>query len=127
MFSKIVPAFSIENIATLGPLFLVAFVYEGLGLLLAWTVKQFFWVPHRFRHGIVMAGGWSNYADLRKPRHDCNGRSLTDVLALLHSHSGSHEHNFWSSVQLSYGSDSRCCLRIRIHLHIFLHPLPSWW
>ncbi len=35
-------------------------------MLIAWTVKQFFWVPHRFRYGILFAGGWSNYADLRK-------------------------------------------------------------
>ncbi|PSS37046.1 hypothetical protein PHLCEN_2v1085 [Hermanssonia centrifuga] len=50
-----------------GPLFLVAFIYEGMGLLLAWIVKQFFWVPHRFRYGILVAGGWGNYGDIRTP------------------------------------------------------------
>ncbi|KAI0685009.1 auxin efflux carrier [Cytidiella melzeri] len=64
MFSKIVPSFSTSNISTLGPLFLVGFIYEALGLLLAWTVKRFFWVPHRFRYGILAAGGWSNFGDI---------------------------------------------------------------
>ncbi|KAF7796059.1 hypothetical protein EIP86_007230 [Pleurotus ostreatoroseus] len=64
MFSKIVPAFSTSNIAALGPLFLVAFIYEAIGMVMAWAVKQFFWVPHRFRYGIYMAGTWANWADL---------------------------------------------------------------
>ena len=82
MFSKIVPSFSLDNINTLGepvsavpgtgadcdrlgPLFLVAFLYEAIGLAQAWIVKQFFWVPHRFRHGILVAGAFGNVGDLR--------------------------------------------------------------
>lgn len=67
MFSKIVPAFDASNIKALGkfyyymymtfltnphisgPLVLVAILYEIIGVVIAWTVKQFFWVPHRFR------------------------------------------------------------------------------
>ncbi|KAJ7471569.1 auxin efflux carrier transmembrane protein [Mycena galericulata] len=64
MFSKIVPAFTSQNISALGPLVLVAFIYEGMGLILAWLVSQVFWVPHRFRWGILVAGGWSNYGDI---------------------------------------------------------------
>ncbi|KAI0345662.1 auxin efflux carrier [Trametopsis cervina] len=64
MFSKIVPSFSTSNIGTLGPLFLVGIIYEVLGLALAWFVRQFFWVPHRFRYGLLAAGGWSNYGDI---------------------------------------------------------------
>ncbi|KAJ7438095.1 auxin efflux carrier transmembrane protein [Mycena galericulata] len=64
MFSKIVPAFTSQNISALGPLVLVAFIYEGMGLVLAWLVSQVFWVPHRFRWGILVAGGWSNYGDI---------------------------------------------------------------
>ncbi|KAJ3539554.1 hypothetical protein NM688_g6347 [Phlebia brevispora] len=64
MFSKIVPAFSTSNISALGPLFLVAIIYEAISMVMAWIVKQFFWVPHRFRYGIIMAGTWSNWADL---------------------------------------------------------------
>ncbi|KAJ7042178.1 auxin efflux carrier transmembrane protein [Mycena alexandri] len=64
MFSKIVPAFTSQNISALGPLVLVALLYEGMGMVLAWLVSQFFWVPHRFRWGILVAGGWGNYGDI---------------------------------------------------------------
>ncbi|KAH8111143.1 auxin efflux carrier [Phellopilus nigrolimitatus] len=64
MFSKIVPAFTSENISALGPLVLVGVTYELLGILLAWIIKQFFWVPHRFRYGILVAGGWGNVGDV---------------------------------------------------------------
>jgi predicted permease len=49
----------------LGPLILVAFIYEALGMLLAWIVSQIFWVPHQFRFGILVAGGWANIGDIR--------------------------------------------------------------
>ncbi|KAJ7606659.1 auxin efflux carrier [Roridomyces roridus] len=64
MFSKIVPAFTSQNISALGPLVLVAMIYEGMGIAQAWLVSQFFWVPHRFRWGILVAGGWGNYGDI---------------------------------------------------------------
>ncbi|KAJ6480348.1 auxin efflux carrier transmembrane protein [Mycena sanguinolenta] len=64
MFSKIVPAFTSQNISALGPLVLVALLYEGIGIILAWLVSQIFWVPHRFRWGILVAGGWGNYGDI---------------------------------------------------------------
>ncbi|KAJ7708205.1 auxin efflux carrier [Mycena rosella] len=64
MFSKIVPAFTSQNISALGPLVLVALLYEGMGILMAWLVSQVFWVPWRFRWGILVAGGWSNYGDI---------------------------------------------------------------
>lgn len=65
MFSKIVPAFTPQNIGNLGPIVAIAFIYEIIGFLFAWGVKQFFWVPHRFRNGILMAGTISNYSDIR--------------------------------------------------------------
>ncbi|KAF8206071.1 auxin efflux carrier [Mycena galopus ATCC 62051] len=64
MFSKIVPAFTSQNIGALGPLVLVALLYEGMGIVLAWLVSQIYWVPHRFRWGMLVAGGWSNYGDI---------------------------------------------------------------
>ncbi|CAA7268203.1 unnamed protein product [Cyclocybe aegerita] len=64
MFSKIVPAFTSENVSTLGPLVLVAIIYEIMGALLAVVIKQFFWVPHRFRNGIIVAGAWGNVGDI---------------------------------------------------------------
>ena len=65
MFSKIVPAFTAQNISALGPIVAIAFLYEAIGLLMAWLVKQFFWLPHRFRYGILCAGAVSNYSDIR--------------------------------------------------------------
>ncbi|KAK7688364.1 hypothetical protein QCA50_008736 [Cerrena zonata] len=64
MFSKIVPAFNSDNIGSLGPLVLVAAIYQILGLLFAFVIKKFCWLPHRFRHGIYVAGGWGNYGDI---------------------------------------------------------------
>jgi auxin efflux carrier family protein len=45
---------------------LVAVFYEVMGIIIAWIVKQFFWVPHRFRHGILVSGGWANVGDVRE-------------------------------------------------------------
>jgi predicted permease len=45
---------------------LIALIYEAMGILLSLTVKQLFWVPHRFRYGILVAGGWSNIGDIRE-------------------------------------------------------------
>ncbi|KAJ7148770.1 auxin efflux carrier [Mycena crocata] len=71
MFSKIVPAFTSQNISVLAmcyvlasPLVLIAVIYQLMGIAIAWTTKQLFWVPHRFRWGILAAGGWGNYGDI---------------------------------------------------------------
>ncbi|TRM61358.1 auxin efflux carrier [Schizophyllum amplum] len=64
MFSKIVPAFTPQNIHALGPLVFVAIVYEAMGMAIAAIVGIFFWVPHRFRYGLLVAGGWGNYGDI---------------------------------------------------------------
>ncbi|KAF7304137.1 Auxin efflux carrier transmembrane protein [Mycena indigotica] len=64
MFSKIVPAFSVSNIHSIAPILLVAVIYIFIGLFIGWAVKQLFWVPHRFRWGIIVAGGWANTGDI---------------------------------------------------------------
>ncbi|KAF8167301.1 auxin efflux carrier transmembrane protein [Crassisporium funariophilum] len=64
LFSKLVPAFTTDNISALGPLVLVAILYEALGILMAFVIGKFFWVPHRFRYGILVAGGWGNVGDI---------------------------------------------------------------
>ncbi|KAG1835398.1 auxin efflux carrier [Suillus subalutaceus] len=64
MFSTIVPSFNSSNITELGPLVLVALIYMLIGITLSWIIKQLFWVPHRFRHGILVAGGWANIGDV---------------------------------------------------------------
>ena len=66
MFSKIVPAFTPQNINNLGVLVAIAFIYEAIGIFLAWSTKWFFWLPYRFRYGILCAGTISNYSDIRK-------------------------------------------------------------
>ena len=65
LFSHIVPAISTDNISSLAPLVVIGMVYGVTGTLIAWTVKSFFWVPHRFRYGILAAGCWGNYGDMR--------------------------------------------------------------
>ncbi|KAG8697454.1 Protein M3 [Ceratobasidium sp. 394] len=64
LFSKIVPGFTTQNIVALGPLILVACIYQLYGFLIAWTVRKVFWVPRRFHNGILAAGVWSNWGDL---------------------------------------------------------------
>ncbi|KAG8928852.1 Protein M3 [Tulasnella sp. 418] len=64
MFSKIVTAITTDKIAALGPLILIGALYELIGLLLAFLVRQLFWVPHRFRYGILVAGCWGNWGDI---------------------------------------------------------------
>src|SRR6266852_58387 len=65
LFSRMVPAFTPQNISSLGPLAVVGLLYGVAGGVMAWTIRRFFWVPHRFRYGILAAGGWGNYGDIR--------------------------------------------------------------
>lgn len=64
LFSKIVPAFTSQNIGALGPLITIGCIYQGLGLFMALIIREFFWVPHRFRNGLLAAGIWANYGDV---------------------------------------------------------------
>ncbi|KAG8782856.1 Protein M3 [Ceratobasidium sp. 428] len=64
LFSKIVPGFTTQNIVALGPLILVACIYQLYGLFIGWVVRKVFWVPRRFHNGILVAGAWSNWGDL---------------------------------------------------------------
>ncbi|KAJ7286529.1 hypothetical protein C8J57DRAFT_1497178 [Mycena rebaudengoi] len=67
MFSRIISAFTAQNISGLGPIMLIAAMYQAIGVGIALITKQFFWVPHRFRWGIFVAGGWGNYGDISTP------------------------------------------------------------
>ncbi|KAJ1310691.1 hypothetical protein OPQ81_009217 [Rhizoctonia solani] len=64
LFSKIVPGYTVQNIAALGPLILIACIYQLYGLVIAWITRKIFWVPRRFHSGILAAGIWSNWGDL---------------------------------------------------------------
>jgi auxin efflux carrier family protein len=65
LFAGIVPAFTPQNIVSLAPLTIAGLLYGVAGAAMAWIIKQFFWVPYRFRYGIIAAGGWGNYGDIR--------------------------------------------------------------
>ncbi|KAH8983270.1 auxin efflux carrier, partial [Lactarius hatsudake] len=64
LFSRIVPSFNPQDISSLAPLIVVGLLYGVVGGAMAWIIKQFFWVPHRFRYGILAAGLWGNYGDI---------------------------------------------------------------
>ncbi|CAE6492150.1 unnamed protein product [Rhizoctonia solani] len=64
LFSKIVPGYTAQNIVALGPLILVACIYQIYGYVIAWITRKIFWVPRRFHSGILAAGIWSNWGDL---------------------------------------------------------------
>ena len=64
LFSHIVPAIGTHNINSLAPLAAVSVIYGVTGTLMAWAISSFFWVPHRFRYGILAAGCWGNSADM---------------------------------------------------------------
>ncbi|KAG1817863.1 auxin efflux carrier [Suillus variegatus] len=64
MFSTIIPSFHSSNMAELGPLVIIAVMNMLIGMTLSWIIKQLFWVPHRFRYGILMVGGWENTSDI---------------------------------------------------------------
>jgi hypothetical protein len=51
---------------TLGPLIVVAIIYMAIGFALSLSIKQFFWVPYRFRYGILVAGGWASSCDISR-------------------------------------------------------------
>ena len=65
LFSRIIPAFDPQNIGAIAPLTVVGVLYGLVGAAMAWIIKQVFWVPHRFRYGILAAGIWGNYGDIR--------------------------------------------------------------
>jgi predicted permease len=45
-------------------LVLVAIIYQALGIFFAWVIRYLFWTPHRFRYGLLVAGGWGNTGDI---------------------------------------------------------------
>ncbi|KAG0702563.1 auxin efflux carrier [Suillus ampliporus] len=64
IFSKAASVLNAQNDAALGPLVVIATIYMAIGFALSLFIKQFFWVPHRFRYGIIVAGGWASIGDI---------------------------------------------------------------
>ncbi|EMD40327.1 hypothetical protein CERSUDRAFT_91042 [Gelatoporia subvermispora B] len=64
IFANIVPAFTPSNISALGPLFLTAFTYEGIGFLFGLLIREVCYVPRNFWQGIIIVTGMSNWGNL---------------------------------------------------------------
>lgn len=66
VFANIVPAFTPQNISALGPLFLTAFVYMGIGFIMGAIIREVCHVPRNFWQGILVVTGMSNWGNLRQ-------------------------------------------------------------
>ncbi|GAA6043965.1 hypothetical protein JCM8097_004894 [Rhodosporidiobolus ruineniae] len=64
LFSKIVPSITPQNASSIGPIFLIGFVYLGISGLLGLLIRSLFPTPRNFRYGILAAAIWSNWGDL---------------------------------------------------------------
>ena len=49
-----VTAFTPDNISAFGSLAVVAILYQVVGALLAWLIREFFYVPMDFQWGILV-------------------------------------------------------------------------
>ncbi|KAG1741692.1 auxin efflux carrier [Suillus lakei] len=76
MFSRASSALNAENDTAFGPLIVIAITYMAMGFTLSLVIKQFFWVPYRFRYGLVIAGGWASSCDITTS-------VITDIMASL--------------------------------------------
>ncbi len=54
IFSSIVTAFTPDNISAFGSLAMVAILYQTLGVIMAWLVREIFFVPMDFQWGILV-------------------------------------------------------------------------
>ncbi|KAG2117557.1 hypothetical protein BD769DRAFT_1484543 [Suillus cothurnatus] len=70
---------------SLGPLIVIAIIYMTIGFALSLFIKQFFWVPYRFRYGIFVAGGWASSCDITMS-------VMTDIMASF-PFDGVHDQN----------------------------------
>jgi hypothetical protein len=73
MFPRIVPASTSQNVASLAPLTVIRLVYGLGGALIARAIRWFFWVPHRFRYGILAAGATVGVNSGKSWRHSYVG------------------------------------------------------
>ncbi|KAI0276470.1 auxin efflux carrier [Russula aff. rugulosa BPL654] len=62
--AQIVMNIALPCLLSMVPVTVVGLIYAVAGLLMAWTIKRLFWVPHRFRYGILATGSWGTYGDL---------------------------------------------------------------
>ncbi|KAG2074513.1 hypothetical protein BDR04DRAFT_180656 [Suillus decipiens] len=76
LFSKASAILNADNDAAFGPLIVIAIIYMAIGLAFSLSIKQIFWVPYRFRYGILVAGGWASSCDITIS-------VMTDIMASL--------------------------------------------
>lgn len=61
----------------MGPLFLIAFVYQILGFLFGIIIRETFYVPRNFWQGIIVLCGMSNWGNLRESSTLLNHRRMS--------------------------------------------------
>jgi predicted permease len=66
IFANVVPAFTPANVSAIGPLLLLAFMYQALGFIFGLAIRELFYVPRNFWQGIVIITGMSNWSNLRE-------------------------------------------------------------
>ena len=66
IFANIVPSFNPSNVSALGPMFLIASVYQIFGFLMGILIREVVYVPRNFWQGIVILTGMSNWGNLRQ-------------------------------------------------------------
>ena len=80
IFANIVPAFTPANVSAIGPLLLIAFVYEAIGFTFGLAIREFCYIPRNFWQGILILCGMSNWGNLRASLHIqchmCNADAL---------------------------------------------------
>ena len=76
-------------------------MYEAMGMAIAAIIRLFFWVPHRFRYGLLVAGGWGNYGDIRTSLSGMPSPSF--LIRSRYSNFRYHEHLRCSALQSVYG------------------------
>ncbi|TRM55499.1 auxin efflux carrier [Schizophyllum amplum] len=64
IFSSIIPSFNSSNISAMGPLALLAIVYQALGFISGLIIRELCYVPRNFWQGILVACGLSNWGNL---------------------------------------------------------------
>ncbi|KAI0076962.1 auxin efflux carrier [Panus rudis PR-1116 ss-1] len=64
IFANIVPAFTPQNVSAIGPLFLLAVVYQIIGFFLGIIIREICYVPRNFWQGIIVLTGLSNWGNL---------------------------------------------------------------
>lgn len=85
IFANIVPSFTSANISAIGPMFLIAGIYQLLGFIMGIIIREVCFVPRNFWQGIVVLTGMSNWGNLRqcKPRHFTASLLTSDILLCI--------------------------------------------